>query len=319
MNETRVARQPVASRRIIDVSDQAAIRPAYDGSSTAFRALEGGGWGELVNLGFYPWYALPGIVLGVGPFQRLLARKSLALVEPRPGMRVLDAGCGRGNTTARLAEAGCDALGIDMLPENVSAARARYGGTPGARFAAADATRLPAEADGVNLGDGSFDAVHCLEVAFHFGAKGRRDFLAESYRVLRPGGRLVLVDFAWRDSHPEEIDRLDPKRLVRDTWCFSEFEPLERYRATAAALGFRELRILDWTRPVIDRFQRIAQRNARIGTFRLGRLVLRTFRPGYARMKAADWEFLVELMRAHDAVRRRSLYVALVLEKPRDA
>ena len=298
------------------MSDEAEIRPAYDGSSVAFRALEAGGWGELVNLGFYPAYALPGVVLGVGPFQRLLARKSLALLEPRPGMRVLDAGCGRGYTTARLAEAGCLALGLDMLPENVTAARARYGNTPDLRFATADVTRLPAEAAGVELSDGSFDAVHCLEAAFHFGPKGRRDFLAESYRVLRPGGSLVLVDLVWRDSHPEQIESLDPRRLVRDTWCFAEFEPLERYRESAAALGFREAKLLDWTRPVIDRFQRIAQTTARAGTFRLGRLVLRTLRQGHARLSAADWELVVELMRAHDAVRRASRYVALVLDKP---
>ena len=298
------------------MNDEADIRRAYDGSSVAFRALEGAGWGELSNLGFYPLYALPAVALGLGPFQRLLARRSVALVEPRAGMRVLDAGCGRGYTTARLAEAGCDALGLDMLPENVRAASERYGATTRARFAAADVTRLPATAAGVALDDGSFDAVHCLEVAFHFGAKGRRDFLAESFRVLHPGGRLVLVDFAWRDTHPEEIERLDPKRLVRDTWRFSEFEPLERYREAAATAGFRERALYDWTRPVIDRFQRIAQTNALAGTYRLGRFVLRTFRPGYAHLRAEDWEFLVELMRAHDAVRRASCYVAMVLEKP---
>ncbi len=301
------------------MSDEQRIRPAYDGSSTAFRALEGGGWGELVNLGYYPAYALPGVALGLGPFQRLLARKSLALVEPRAGMRVIDAGCGRGYTTARLAEAGCEVLGLDMLPENVAAASAKYGGRRGARFAAADVTCLPESAGSVALADSSFDAVHCLEVAFHFGPQGRANFLAESYRVLRPGGRLVLVDFVWRDAQPESIERLDPKRLVRDTWCFSEFEPLERYRARAAALGFRERAMHDWTGPVINRFQRIAQTNARVGTFALGRFILRTFRPGYARMSAADWEFLVELMRAHDAVRRASRYVALVWEKPLDA
>jgi len=298
------------------VRDEAAIRPAYDGSSVAFRALEGGGWGELVNLGFYPAYALPGVMLGVGPFQRLLARKSIALVEPRAEMRVLDAGCGRGYTTARLAESGCLALGIDMLPENTATARARYGGMAGARFATADVTKLPAEAAGVEIADGSFDAVHCLEAAFHFGPKGRRDFLAESYRVLRPGGRLVLVDLVWRDSHPERIESLDPLRLVRDTWCFDEFEPLDRYRSTAAAQGFLEKRILDWTRPVIDRFQRIAQTTARAGTFRLGRLILRTFRKGHARMSTTDWERVVLLMRAHGAVQRASRYVALVLDKP---
>ncbi len=315
--ETPVTRRPAVSRTIGDVSDEAQIRPAYDGSSIAYRALEIGGWGDLVNLGYYPAYALPGVpFLGTGPFQRLLARRSIALVAPRAGMRVLDAGCGRGYTTARLAAAGCLALGLDLLPENIRAACARYGSTPGASFAAADITRLPVSAAGVALADGSFDAVHCLEAAFHVGAQGRRAFLAESYRVLRPGGRLVLVDFVWRGSQPEEIERLDPRRLVRDTWCFSEFEPLERYRATAAALGFRERGLHDWTRPVIDRFQLIAQTDARLGTSRLGRLLLRAFRPGFARIHASDWEFLVELMRAHDAVRRASRYVAWVLEKP---
>lgn len=298
------------------MSSDAEIRRAYDGSSTAFRALEGGGWGELVNLGFYPWYALPGVLFGLGPFQRGLARRSIALVEPRPGMRVLDAGCGRGYTTARLAAAGCEAIGIDLLAENTAAAIARHSETTGARFATADVTRLPASASGIELSSSSFDAVHCLEVAFHFGAKGRRDFLAESFRLLRPGGRLVLVDFVWRDAHPERIESLDPRRLVRDTWRFAEFEPLERYRSSAAALGFRERAIHDWTVPVIDTFQRIAQTNARLGTWRLGRSILRTFRPGYARMTAEDWRFLVELMRAHDAVRRASRYVALVWEKP---
>jgi len=298
------------------VSDELDIRPAYDGSSIAFRALEGAGWGELVNLGFYPAYAFPGVVFGVGPFQRGLAKRSLALVGPRPGLRVLDACCGQGYTTARLAEAGCEALGLDLLEENIGAAIARYGDVPGARFATANVTRLPETAAGVSLSGGAFDAVHCLEAAFHFGVKGRRSFLEECHRVLRPGGRLALVDFVWRDSHPEEIERLDPKRLVRDTWCFDEFEPLERYRASAAAIGFREHALHDWTAPVINRFQRIAQTNARAGTTRLGRFILRTFRPGLGRIRAEEWELLVELMRAHDAVRRASRYVALVLEKP---
>ena len=33
-------------------------------------------------------------------------------------------------------------------------------------------------------------------------------------------------------------------------------------------------------------------------------------------MSAADWELVVELMRAHDAVRRASRYVAMIFEKP---
>lgn len=301
------------------MSDEEEVRSAYDGSSIAFRALEGCGWGELTNLGFYPWYALPGLVRGLAPFQRGLARRSLALLEARAGMRVLDAACGRGYTTAQLARAGTHALGVDLLAENVAIATARYAGTTGARYAVADVTRLPAEAAGVALDSGSFDAVHCLEAAFHFGAKGRRAFLEESLRVLRPGGRLVLVDFVWNDDRPDEITTLDPERLVRDTWRFHEFEPFERYRATAGALGFREVAIHDWTRPVTRRFQAIGTANATAGTHAVTRALVSAVRPGLSKIRPDEWRYLVGLMRAHGAVQRASRYVAFVFEKRLDA
>lgn len=237
-------------------------------------------------------------------------------MAPRPGQRVLDAGCGRGYTTAQLARSGAETLGIDLLAANVVTASALYRDEPRARFAQADATRLPASAAGFELGDASLDAVHCLEAAFHFGPKGRRAFVEEAARVLRPGGRLVLVDFVWRDARPEEIESADPRRLVRDTWRFAEFEPLERYRATARESGLRERTCLDWTGPVIDRFCRIAAATSRLGTFAPTRALLCAVRPGLARLRPDEWRFLVELMRAHDAVRRRSRYVALVFEKP---
>jgi MPBQ/MSBQ methyltransferase len=298
------------------VSDEQTIRGAYDGSSVAFRALEAWGWGELVNLGYYPLAALPGLVFGMAPFQRRLVARALDLLAPAPGERVLDAGCGRGGTTTRIAARGADVVGLDLLPENVAEAQIRNGSNPRVRFAVADVTRLPAGSADIDLGDGSFDAVLCLEAAFHFGAKGRRAFLEESWRLLRPGGRLALVDFAWRDARPERIEELDPKRLVRDTWRFSEFEPLARYRAVMSELGFRERAFRDWTGPVIGRFQQIATFLARTGNTRAGRALWCAVRPGLMRIRADEWSELVALMRAHGEVRRASCYVAFLLEKP---
>jgi len=304
------------SRMLRAVSEEDAIRPAYDGSSVAFRALEAWGWGELVNLGYYPAWALPQLAFGMAPFQRRLVERALDLLAPRSGERVLDAGCGRGGTTARIAARGAEVLGLDLLAENAAEATERFGSSPRVRFAAADVTRLPERAAGVELGDGSFDGVLCLEAAFHFGEKGRRAFLEESWRVLRPGGRLVLVDFAWRDGSPERIEALDRERHVRDTWRFSEFEPLERYRATARALGFREAAFRDWTRPVTDTFQHVATALARAGSVAPLRWLLCQLRPGLGRVRPEEWDFLVELMRAHDRVRRASRYVAFRFEKP---
>lgn len=299
------------------VSDERAIRGAYDGSSPAFRGLEAWGWGELVNLGYYPLLALPGLVFGMAPFQRRLVARALDLLAPRKGERVLDAGCGRGGATVRIAARGADVVGVDLLPENVAEAQARFGGDPRVRFAVGDVTRLSGCTADVDLSDGSFDAILCLEAAFHFGAKGRRAFLEESWRLLRPGGRLVLVDFAWSDSRPERIEELDPRRHVRDTWRFSEFEPLERYRVTARELGFVERAFRDWTTPVTARFQWIATFLARTGNVRAGRALWCTLRPKLRRIRPDEWTVLVELMRAHGEVQRASRYVAFLLEKPR--
>jgi MPBQ/MSBQ methyltransferase len=296
--------------------DEDSIRRAYDGSSVAFRALEAWGWGEFVNLGFYPLAALPALLLGMAPFQRRLAARAVELLAPAAGERVLDAGCGRGGAAALLAARGAEVLGVDLLPESVAAAQARFGADPRLRFAVADVTRLPVRAAGVDLGPGAFDAVLCLEAGFHLGAKGRRAFLEEAARVLRPGGRLALVDFVWRDSRPERIAELDRDRLVRDTWRFDEFEPLERYRATLRELGLVERAFRDWTAPVIDRFQHIATLLARTGNTRAGRALWCALRPRLARIRPQEWETLVPLMRAHDEVRRASRYVAFLLEKP---
>src|SRR5215470_17104734 len=147
------------------MSDPHGIGAAYDGSTAAFRALEAFGWGELVNLGWYPIGALPATMFGLAPFQRRLASQALDLLVPAPGERVLDAACGRGGTTARIAARGAEVLGLDLLAE----AEARFGSLPGVRFDVADVTRLPPRAAGVELGPASFDAVLCLEAGFHFG------------------------------------------------------------------------------------------------------------------------------------------------------
>src|SRR5215468_10275572 len=110
------------------------LAAAYDGSTAAFRALEAFGWGELVNLGYYPMGALPATPFGLAPFQRLLVKRALDLLAAAPGERVLDAACGRGGTSSRIAARGAEVLGLDLLPENVAEAEARFGSLPGVRF-----------------------------------------------------------------------------------------------------------------------------------------------------------------------------------------
>ncbi len=59
----------------------------------------------------------------------------LDLLDPQPGERILDVGCGTGQLTAKIAESGAQVLGIDNSEEMIGAARSNY---PGVRFEVAD-------------------------------------------------------------------------------------------------------------------------------------------------------------------------------------
>ncbi len=98
---------------------------------------------------------------------------------PRPGYTVLDAGCGTGDMLARLGQCGA-AVGIDLSPHAVRLSRAR-----GGNVAQASLTALP-------FAGGRFDAAVSLDVISDAGVEIEAAALDELYRVLKPGGRLVL-------------------------------------------------------------------------------------------------------------------------------
>ncbi|MGW6544486.1 SAM-dependent methyltransferase [Streptomyces massasporeus] len=295
------------------MGDSGDLSSAYNDDSVLFRVLRHLGWDSLVDIGYFTLPTLPLVVLtGPAPFQRRLARRSLALLDARPGQLVLDAGCGRGDTTARLGAAGCRALGVDIQPAQIDQARRRFGDS--ARFAVADATALPRRAAEIPLTDGSFDRVHCLEAAFHFGHEGRRSFLSESFRLLRPGGRLVLVDVTSRTDPP--IGSLDPNGLVRGTWRFDDIEPYGRYPLMACAAGFTTRRILDWTTPVLHRAAQLCALFAGTASTRAGRQALCVRWPGLRTLDARDWDEVITVVRAHRAIGRGARYTAYVLDKP---
>ncbi|MFJ8593451.1 class I SAM-dependent methyltransferase [Streptomyces sp. NPDC093598] len=296
------------------MGDSGNLASAYGDDSVLFRVLQHLGWDSLANIGYFTFPTLPIAALaGPVPFQRRLARRSLALLDARPGQLVLDAGCGRGDTTARLGDAGCRALGVDIQPSQIHQARRRFGSCSGARFAVADATALPRQAADVPLADGSFDRVHCLEAAFHFGREGRRSFLSESFRLLRPGGRLVLVDVTSRTDQP--IGTLDPNGLVRRTWRFDDVEPYERYPLLASAAGFTTRRTLDWSTPVLHRAAQLSALFAGAASTRAGRQALCVRWPGLRELDTREWDEVIAVVRAHQAIGRVTRYAAYVFDK----
>ena len=98
------------------------------------------------------------------------------LLDPRPGERILDLGCGDGALTAVLIERGADVIGVDGSQEMVDAARAA-----GINAHAMDGHALPF--------DREFDAVFS-NAALHWMTRPD-DVIAGAARALRPGGRFV--------------------------------------------------------------------------------------------------------------------------------
>lgn len=114
------------------------------------------------------------------PGGRQLTRYGLQLARPLPGSQVLDVGCGNGATVAYLRRLGFAAQGVDVSAKLIQAARAK--GLP-CRWG--NAAALP-------FAGQQFAAV-LAECSFSVFPQQKR-FLQEAWRVLQPGGKLLLSD-----------------------------------------------------------------------------------------------------------------------------
>ncbi|ORV81741.1 SAM-dependent methyltransferase [Mycobacterium interjectum] len=131
-----------------------------------------------------PTYDLMSRVLGMKRVHEAL----IAQAELEDCRRILEIGCGTGNLTikAKRAYPRIEVVGCDPDPRVLDRARRK---TDEIRFDQGYAERLP-------YADGEFDRVLSSMMLHHVGDDAKTAAAAEIFRVLRPGGRLHLVDIA---------------------------------------------------------------------------------------------------------------------------
>ncbi len=142
-------------------------------------------WSERYDRSVLQW-------LIFGPSHRALIRRIGEVVGDRP-TRILDVGCGTGVFASRLRAAlpNVEVFGVDLVAEMLHKGRDRW------RLHRDHVFPLQGDSERLPFAAGTFDFVTCSNSFHHYPRQDRA--VLEMRRVLKPGGRLMIVD-GYRDS-----------------------------------------------------------------------------------------------------------------------
>lgn len=152
----------------------------------------------------------------------------IALCDFTADMHILDVGCGVGGSTRRLADQiGCSVTGIDLSDEYIDAAErltSLFNMQDRVKFRAANALDMPFD-------DDSFDGIWSIQMNMNI--EDKLAWFKELYRVVKPGGRVVLYEVCGHKNSPPYF----PVPWAQDASISFLLEP-GKFRDAITAAGF---------------------------------------------------------------------------------
>jgi cyclopropane fatty-acyl-phospholipid synthase-like methyltransferase len=159
-------------------------------------------------------------------------------------LKVLDAGCGVGGSSLYLGRTrACSVEGITLSAKHVASAnqKAKEQNLQNlVNFSVNDFTKTNFEPE-------TFDVVWAIESVCH--ANEKKEFLAEAYRLLKKGGKLVMVDFFRTMSEPNEKEFYWLNNWAK-TWAVPHFEFRDDFLRKANEVGFLNTEAQDLTQNI---------------------------------------------------------------------
>jgi len=220
------------------------IQTFYDQSS----ALWENTWGEHMHHGYY---GPNGTYRKQDRYQAQieLMAQLLHWAEISQATAILDAGCGIGGSSLYLCDRyQAQVTGITLSPTQAARAteRAQLAGLGDrAQFLVADVLHTP-------FADGQFDFIWSMESGEHYPDKGQ--FFQESYRLLKPGGRLLMATWCHRptDSLAGPLTESEQMHL---NWLYQVYHlpyvlSVPDYARLTEQKGFSQIRTADWSEAV---------------------------------------------------------------------